>query len=376
MSSGVAARRAGRWPARFALVLASTALSCALAELGLRAFGVPPYPDWSPPGLHVADPSLGLVPAPSADVLQEGAEFRARIHTDATGLRSGPRPREAAPVVLLAGDSFAFGHGVGDDDVVSAVLQDGLRASGCVRAWVANAGVSSYGTAQAEERVRRVGAEVRPDLCVLLFFEGNDPFDDRREPLTVNQGYVVRRGEQVSWWRRVQLAVKRHSSIYRVLVDALAPRPELEVIAGDHPAYGFDLFRASPPPASVAALAATDRGLAAFRDACDALGAPGLVAIVPTRYRADPAWWHRHTTRFGFQADDFELDRVADHVRARCAALGLHAIDLIDDVTRREGEPPAYFDRTIQEVHWNREGHARAGRRLTAEALALLGPCR
>lgn len=105
-------------------------------------------------------------------------DYDVRVTTNPTGMR-GPREYPVArPAggrrVLLLGDSFTFGYGVEDGEVVSAVLEDLLNAApGAPRTEVINLGVSGFG--QAEELVtwEQRGRAYQPDLVAVLYFDND-----------------------------------------------------------------------------------------------------------------------------------------------------------------------------------------------------------
>jgi len=97
------------------------------------------------------------------------------------GLR-GPEIEPAKPPgmsrMLVLGDSFAWGYGVGDDEVFTRRLEARLLASG--KRWqVLNSGVSGWGTDQEYLFLTREGFAYGPDVVVLAFFIGNDPANVR-----------------------------------------------------------------------------------------------------------------------------------------------------------------------------------------------------
>lgn len=149
----------------------------------------------------VVDPGYG-VRANQADVETRHyvpGEFSVAVTTNATGLR-GSRdysPQKPANVerIIMLGDSFLFGHGVEDEEVVSAVLEERLNstARSDVSYEVINFGVSGFG--QAEElvtyraRVRQYDADV-----VVLFYFDNDIGNNKVSHLFAlgDDGTVVR----------------------------------------------------------------------------------------------------------------------------------------------------------------------------------------
>jgi hypothetical protein len=106
-------------------------------------------------------------------------DYEVRITTNSAGMR-GQKEYPVARVpgkrrILMLGDSFPFGYGVEDQDVVSAVLETLLNAGSKTGGYeVVNLSVSGFG--QAEELVtwEKRGRAYRPDVVVLFYFD-NDP---------------------------------------------------------------------------------------------------------------------------------------------------------------------------------------------------------
>jgi lysophospholipase L1-like esterase len=104
-------------------------------------------------------------------------DYDVQISTNSAGMRG----RREYPVerttgtrrVLMLGDSFTFGYGVNDDEVVSAVLEDLLDARMPGGAEIINLAVSGFG--QAEELVmwREKAKAYRPDVVVLFYFDND-----------------------------------------------------------------------------------------------------------------------------------------------------------------------------------------------------------
>jgi hypothetical protein len=102
--------------------------------------------------------------------------FGRTLTTNSHGLR-GPettrRKPEGTKRILVLGDSFAWGMGVADDDVLTRVLQERLDALP-TRWEVLNAAVSGWGTDQQYLYLVQEGFEFEPDVVVLATFLAND----------------------------------------------------------------------------------------------------------------------------------------------------------------------------------------------------------
>ncbi|MXU64339.1 SGNH/GDSL hydrolase family protein [Oceanomicrobium pacificus] len=109
-----------------------------------------------------------LTGIPEAEVLlcsKNGAPVSYRA--DALGLRN-PAPEADAPVeILLLGDSFAEGICLPD----GTHLADRMRASGLS---LVNTGSRGMGPLLELAVLKRFGPHFRPDMTLMLFFEGND----------------------------------------------------------------------------------------------------------------------------------------------------------------------------------------------------------
>jgi hypothetical protein len=92
------------------------------------------------------------------------------------GLRDRERDYERTPEtrrILVLGDSYAWGYGVGDDETFSRVLERALGV-GTTHWEVINTGVSGWGTDQEYIFFRSEGVKYRPDVVVLAMYLQND----------------------------------------------------------------------------------------------------------------------------------------------------------------------------------------------------------
>jgi hypothetical protein len=106
-------------------------------------------------------------------------DYEVSITTNSAGMRGSREysPDKPAGVrrVLVLGDSFAFGYGVEDDEVVSARLESGLndgRNTG-TRYEVLNLAVSGFGQAEELVTYRARGRAYRPDIVPFFYFEND-----------------------------------------------------------------------------------------------------------------------------------------------------------------------------------------------------------
>ncbi len=178
------------WLSRLGLLIGSLAIACGLAEIVARVS----RPQVIQPRF-VVDSGFGVrFNAPEVDTRHYVAgDYDVRITTNGAGLRGGAEYPVAKPAgayrIALLGDSFVFGYGVTDDEVLSATLErrliDEADQSGVPE--VLNFGVSGFG--QAEELVvyRNLARLYRPD-AVAVFYYDNDPGNNKVSDLFQLEG--------------------------------------------------------------------------------------------------------------------------------------------------------------------------------------------
>ncbi len=106
-------------------------------------------------------------------------DYDVRITTNSAGMRGQREYSIARPDgvrrVLILGDSFGFGYGVEDGEVLSAQLEDLLnqRAAGAHRYEVINLSVSGFGQAEELVTYRERGRAYGADVVVIFYFEND-----------------------------------------------------------------------------------------------------------------------------------------------------------------------------------------------------------
>ncbi len=178
---------------RFKIAAASVMLVVALVGLELAARFVAPIV----PGYKISPEKEEMVLLNShptrlwytAPGVKQSAGFTASINE--LGLR-GPLPADPKPAdvprILVVGDSSLFGHGVADNETLSAQLERALLGRG-LRAEVINGGTPGYSTEQTLRFLDEVGWDLKPDLLLIgnLWSDNNyDWFQDADLLHTVN----------------------------------------------------------------------------------------------------------------------------------------------------------------------------------------------
>jgi hypothetical protein len=165
-----------RWLGKAGLLCLGCLVGLCLVELGVRLLVRQPILP-----RFVRDPGYGVrdnIPAVRCRHIFPG-DYDVRITTNEDGLR-GSRPyarRKAAGVsrVAVVGDSFPFGFGVNDSEVVSEVLESQLSsARSAGKRWeVLNFGVPGFGQAEELVQYQNKVREYSPDWVVLFYFDND-----------------------------------------------------------------------------------------------------------------------------------------------------------------------------------------------------------
>lgn len=171
----------GRSLARAAAVFASTFVGLVAADVVAQAVGIrtsdlrvwerpgPRFPHGPQPRWGLYDPELLWALYPRFRGTYEPGQ---RVTINSLGHRDA---EPGAPIdVMTAGDSFTFGVGLDDDEVIASVAE---RMSGLN---VYNIGVSGYSTWQARRSIERAlrNPQVRPRHVVYCWFQNDIDFNE------------------------------------------------------------------------------------------------------------------------------------------------------------------------------------------------------
>ncbi|HYB13547.1 MAG TPA: hypothetical protein VEG67_08745 [Myxococcota bacterium] len=179
-----------------ALLFTTLLLLFLLGEAALRLApwwsdrsGDPPFNPYRPDG------RTGFALRPGADTVHSTKEFSVAVHVNALGLRGPERTLGKPPHtarILVLGDSFAFGFGVGQEETFSAELERLLRERG-FRVEVLSSGVPGWSLDNELVYLRTEGFDLEPDLILVATCE-NDlsdlawnrlTLDDERLPVRI-----------------------------------------------------------------------------------------------------------------------------------------------------------------------------------------------
>lgn len=156
------------------LIFGSLVVFFGLLEAGLALFS--PHKIVIQPYHEKYDPVMGWVnrPLKNGGVHFEFAPKRFfHVRHNSLGLRGKETTYEkpaGVKRILLVGDSYFWGYGVSDSEVLSEVLQNKLSPS----VEVLNGGTTGYGTDQDYLWLKNEGLKYRPDIVIFGFSAAND----------------------------------------------------------------------------------------------------------------------------------------------------------------------------------------------------------
>ena len=179
---------------RLVALLLGALAALAFGEVALRLLRPPQLAVVRYPCIYRPDPELGFRYLPGATG-QVAAHFEIdnRVEINSLGFYDAePGPDEAAPRVLVVGDSFTAAMNVERPAVWTAVLERALRDGGQPRADVVNLGLDGTGTDVHAALLREYVPRFSPDT-VLIAFYANDVVDVMRGRFQreCHAGYVL-----------------------------------------------------------------------------------------------------------------------------------------------------------------------------------------
>jgi hypothetical protein len=344
-------------------------------------------------GLYINDRDVGWVCNPNSNerFFLPGS-FDVRMVCNSKGLRDAEKDYVKSPGIrriLVLGDSFAWGHGVENHEMVSTVLQDLIPAAETI-----NFGVKGYSTVQEVLRLEREGLRYDPDFALLFFcwndLEDNFDSKDLRRPFVQLEGNdtlrIVNTPVQRHYKSPVKLWLQANSRTYGFaryrleLLDhkrktrhgrdalrsqRLTPERRAEKKeAADRKVFSMPEIYAPPSPEMDRAWTAVRLLLTRARDTMAQAGGRLGVVYVATQQGSDRELFISEMKIAGYDPDSEELDwdRPSRRLAGICAQLDIPYINPTP-IFRAHPDPSLLFFK--HDAHWSPAGH-----RLVAETIA------
>lgn len=354
-------KRRSRWRSiGFAVIVfsLSTLASCAVAEILLRVGGYTRAYVNPLSAFHQVDPVLGHRGKPNFRARFKRPRFDVRVVHDDQGFRAHENASLAsagAPTVHVLGDSFVWGWGVSQGQVMTDQLA--LQLPG----WhVQNRGINATGTVVAHALFESsIADRLRPGDWVVLMFFNNDFADNvsGRLRAEVHDGDVVTIGPDRPFGDVFEDFLKDHSRLFNLVAfgyesvglwrkrdRGVEHAKELVRLGDDEPQ-----------------MRVTREFLSRIAEGCKTRGARFVVAYIPGQAELGEMR--------GATPSRLENEALFRAAFERCARdAGVDTIDLLEGF--REAKATAADERLTlpEDEHWSPAGH-RLAARILAEYL-------
>jgi hypothetical protein len=325
---------------------------------------------------HAFDPEAGWICRAGADTdYEQPGSFRVRVSVNSRGLRDRehalPKPAGTRRVVCL-GDSFMWGYGVEEEEMLSRALEREVPGTETV-----NLGANGYSTVQELVRFETEGVRHSPDAVLLLvcWNDLEDNLDDKdggRPAARVGEDgalSILNRPVRRKWKSSTVQWLRHNSRLFSFVEYAVkAARAKSARTAMDRGALEdagdglseIDVY-ARPGPAMDAAWLVMGKVIERIRDEAARAGADLVVAYGADLYAVDAEAFADLARTAGAESD-MDPDRPGRRLGEACARLGLRYLDL-NPVFRASGLPvPDLF--LAHNRHWSATGHLLAARAL------------
>ena len=359
------------WIQTTLILLFSIGLSLLFAEFVVRL--VIPQDVDSFLNIYQSDPKLKFRFQSNASGTLVSSEFNVEFVTNSHGFRDREYEMSRTPGtcrVLVVGDSFSVGFGVGQEKVYSEILERSLNSESAEtngRRWeVINASVPAYAPRMYVEAVRRYAPEFNVDMVITGFFIGNDFMEiGENDRMIIENGYLVRWDKSfsnagpdanrnrpaVNYFRSIRSFLALNSHLY-VLLRNVANRYRWN--------FGFrnqksslGLYRNESASDQFSAVETHVRNL---KSIADSRNTSLLFFIIPQRKQVYDDIWSAAVSASGLAPEEVAFDAPN---RRLIRILERHDIPYVDmlPVMRNRQNEAFYFTR---DGHWNSTGHQAA----------------
>ncbi len=347
-------------------VLASLLITLFAAELVTRIV-------WVPPSLLSIQqteqhPVYGWAPRPGISGRRVSMEYDYDFKHTAQGLRgninfTAIRSDDSRQRILFLGDSFTYGIGSANDEIFVEQINSLLPQSEII-----NAGANGYGQRQELAILDTLGAALKPDLVVLMFF-WNDPEDNLGASAP---DFMIADDERVI---RTDMKVPASFDPLALRIDQYLIEPEQRLLRRTylyklfkegargfrHRLFGGRERKIQNPEQKEAAWKITRELLRAIKLRSLEIGSKLIVVSIPDYQLVAPEAGRLK----GQKKLNIEIEQ---DLREACEAIGIAYLDLLPELTRQQtaSPEPLYF---VTDRHLTPQGNE-AVARILAPVLA------
>lgn len=349
---------------RFATVTLALAVAALICEFALRVGGFGRTYTNPACAFFEPDEEMGCRGKPNVTARFRRLDFDVIVEHDQNGFRRGLPTADAAAEhdVYVLGDSFVWGYGVGQDDIVTNQMARLLKTQR-----VHNFGLAGAGTVEEFLILQKyVLNRLAPGDAVVLVFDGNDYADNLglglndRTHAVVENGQIRRvpppKPDEFVLWQHQMRESSNLINLVAYSVDTIQYRLSLKRLQrrGDASAEELRIYLGDD------AIQITRHYLAEIKNACASKQARFLTAMIPgpAELREDDIAPLSELSLPGEIACRQAYDRLVRD-------LGIESVDLMAPML--EAKRSGRFDRMLfaHDIHW-----CAAGNTVAAEAIA------
>ncbi len=279
-------------------------------------------------------PQKRLKPNLNVELVGAFSEFKFRITTNEEGFRNSLPYLHENPgryTIIFSGDSQTAGTGVNDHETFVSLVGQRLNKP------VLNTGCYGYNTVEEWQILRKVLRQYKPELVILCFYAGNDPYENYRFRRYLGNPYDAPRARQ-SNEEKFELSslkqyLKKNSSIYNLAIRLR------KFTAVNDLLYRLNLVEKEPPLELVVYgkkqssqkeqfWKATEAALERVRQEVQGHGARLVVVNIPDRCYIDEVYWAGWLFKYRLKAGDFDLLEPSVRLKDFCREKQVDFLDL------------------------------------------------
>lgn len=315
------------------------------------------------------DQECGWLPRPNMRGTHPG--FGAAFTTNSRGLRDReytvPKPPGVRRVVVL-GDSFAWGHGVADDEVFTEVLEQRLPDTEIV-----NLGVTGFNLEREFRYLQRVGMRYEPQVVIVAVCQNDIPAHavhaaaeskKRDESPPVARARIE--GPRPGHFRPVKQFLNSHSCLYAWCIECINSHRFLTLAAVriglKEELAGFEkldnnLYAAliDCPPRIADAMEQTQADILRLDSYARSHDARLLLALIPSLQAVDRRALTRTLAYTRYDTSDFDLDKPYRVLGRFAARHGIVVCNPLEAFRKRRRHGEELFLRN--DMHFAPSGH-------------------
>lgn len=310
------------------------------------------------------DETLGWLPRKNVHgVHNQPGSFSTTFQTNSRGLRDRDypltKPKNIRRIVVL-GDSFTWGWGVGDQEIYTEVLESSLK-----NVEVINLGVTAFGTPQEFKYLQQEGMQYDPDIVLLALC-----LNDIEPHATTNQKAEQTTKSQENQDKNIIATLKRylgsHSNLYTFVMGRINTSKSLvnwlvQVgLKGDLAGYEELDINVRPtlkvyPEELHLAFEQTKSNLLHMKEFLHNRGVRFIVSLIPSLQSVDETAFSHTIAYTKFDPDDFDAEKPYRLLAEFGKENDIEVINPLPSFKRTHQQKAKLF--LNRDMHFNALGH-------------------